>query len=51
MNESETILLDSFCSSLGLEVVFAGRGRVTLSSYSVQRPGLQFAGYFNYFDS
>ena len=44
-------MLDSFCSSLGLEVVFAGRGRVTLSSYSVLRPGLQFAGYFNYFDS
>lgn len=51
MNEQETILLESFCSSLGLEVVFAGRGRVTLSSYSVVRPGLQLAGYFKYFDS
>ena len=51
MNESEMILLDSFCGSLGLEIVFAGRGRVTLSSYSVLRPGLQFAGYFKYFDS
>ena len=51
MNEQETILLESFCASLGLEVVFAGRGRVTLSSYSVVRPGLQLAGYFKYFDS
>ena len=51
MNETETVLLDNFCGSLGLEIVFAGRGRVTLSSYSVQRPGLQFAGYFKYFDS
>ncbi|HIZ08999.1 MAG TPA: HPr(Ser) kinase/phosphatase [Candidatus Borkfalkia avicola] len=51
MNEQETILLDNFCSDLGLEIVFAGRGRVTLSSYSVSRPGLQLAGYFKYFDS
>ena len=51
MNEQETILLESFCASLGLEVVFAGRGRMTLSSYSVVRPGLQLAGYFKYFDS
>ena len=51
MNEQETILLDNFCSDLGLEIVFAGRGRVTLSSYSISRPGLQLAGYFKYFDS
>ena len=51
MNEQETILLDNFCSDLGLEIVFAGRSRVTLSSYSVSRPGLQLAGYFKYFDS
>lgn len=51
MNEPETILLENFCSDLGLEIVFAGRGRVTLSSYSVTRPGLQFAGFFKYFDS
>ena len=31
--------------------MFAGRGRVTLSSYSVTRPGLQLAGFFKYFDS
>ena len=51
MNEQETILLENFCSSLDLEIVFAGRGRVTLSSYSVTRPGLQLGGYFKYFDS
>ena len=50
MNEQSTILLDSFCASLGLEIVFAGRGKVTLSSYSVTRPGLQLAGFFKYFD-
>ena len=51
MNEQETILLESFCSALDLEIVFAGRGRLTLSSYSVTRPGLQLAGYFKYFDA
>ena len=28
MNDQEVILLESFCSDLGLEIVFAGRGRV-----------------------
>ncbi len=51
MNEQETILLENFCSDFGFEIVFAGRGRVTLSSYSVTRPGLQLAGFFKYFDS
>ena len=51
MNEQETILLESFCSALDLEIVFAGRGRVMLSSYSVTRPGLQLAGYFKYLDA
>lgn len=51
MNEQETILLESFCSALDLEIVFAGRGRVMLSSYNVTRPGLQLAGYFKYFDA
>lgn len=51
MNEQETISLENFCSGLDLEIVFAGRGRMTLSSYSVTRPGLQLGGYFKYFDS
>ena len=46
MNEPETILLENFCGDLGLEIVFAGRGRLTLTSYSVTRPGLQPAGFF-----
>ena len=40
MNDQEVILLERFCGDLDLEIVFAGRGRVTLSSYSVTRPGL-----------
>ena len=51
MNEKEVVLLEKFCSDLELEIVYAGRGRVTLSSYSVTRPGLQLAGFFKYFDS
>ena len=51
MNDQEVILLERFCGDLDLEIVFAGRGRVTLSSYSVTRPGLQLAGFFKYFDS
>ena len=51
MNEQETVLLDSFCGDLGLEIVFAGKGRVTLSSYSVSRPGLQLAGFFDHFEA
>ena len=54
MNEvaqSEDVLLDSFCRDLGLEVVYAGRGKVTLDTYSVCRPGLQLAGYFKFFES
>ena len=52
MNMSEeVVLLEKFCGDLDLEIVFAGRGRVTLTSYSVTRPGLQFAGFFKYFDS
>ncbi|MGN0822265.1 MAG: HPr(Ser) kinase/phosphatase, partial [Candidatus Gallimonas sp.] len=36
---------------LNLEMLYAGRGVVTLSSMSVDRPGLRLAGFFNYFDT
>ena len=49
VTQSEDVLLDSFCRDLGLEVVYAGRGKVTLDTYSVCRPGLQLAGYFKFF--
>ena len=51
VTQSEDVLLDSFCRDLGLEVVYAGRGKVTLDTYSVCRPGLQLAGYFKFFES
>lgn len=53
MNErvTESVMLDKFASDLHLEVVYTGRGVVTLSSMSVERPGLQLAGFFSYFDS
>ncbi|MBE7085851.1 MAG: HPr(Ser) kinase/phosphatase [Clostridiales bacterium] len=45
-------MLDKFASDLNLEIVYSGRGVVTLASMSVERPGLQLAGgFFNYFDS
>ncbi|MBQ8319562.1 MAG: HPr(Ser) kinase/phosphatase [Clostridia bacterium] len=46
-----SVMLDKFASDLNLETVYAGRGVVTLSSMSVERPGLQLAGFFDYFDS
>ena len=47
---TESVMLDKFASDLNLEILSAGRGVVTLSSMSVERPGLQLAGFFNYFD-
>ncbi len=49
---TQSVMLDKFAYDLGLEIVYTGRGVVTLSSMSVERPGLQLAGgFFNYFDS
>ena len=49
---TQSVMLDKFAYDLGLEVVYAGKGVVTLSSMSVERPGLQLAGgFFDYFDS
>lgn len=51
-NVTQSVMLDKFASDLNLEIVFTGRGVVTLSSMSVERPGLQISvGFFNYFDS
>lgn len=46
----ETVMLDKFASDLGLEMLYAGRGIITLSSISVDRPGLRLAGFYSYFD-
>ena len=56
MNENvilpqETVMLDKFASDLNLEMLYAGRGILTLSSISVDRPGLRLAGFFSYFDT
>lgn len=45
-----SVMLDKLASDLHLEVVYQGRGVVTLSSMSVERPGLELAGFFTYFD-
>ena len=52
MNEhvSQSVMLEKLASDLHLEVVYPGRGVITLSSMSVERPGLQLAGFFTYFD-
>lgn len=49
---TQSVMLDKFVSDLNLEIVYMGRGVVTLASMSVERPGLQLAGgFFNYFDA
>ncbi len=48
---TQSVMLDKLASDLNLEIVYTGRGVVTLSSMSVERPGLQLAaGFFHYFD-
>lgn len=49
---TQSVMLDKFAYDLNLEIVYTGRGVVTLASMSVERPGLQLAGgFFNYYDS
>ena len=54
MNEislpKETVMLDQFASDLNFEIIYAGRGILTLTNIGVDRPGLRIAGFFNYFD-
>ncbi len=48
---TQSVMLDKLAYDLNLEIVYTGRGVVTLASMSVERPGLQLAGsFFNYFD-
>ena len=49
---TQSVMLDKFAYDLNLEIVYTGRGVVTLASMSVERPGLQLAGgFFDYFDA
>ena len=47
----ETVTLDEFASNLNFELLYAGRGMLTLASISVDRPGLRLAGFYSYFDT
>ncbi len=48
---TQSVMLDKLAYDLNLEIVYTGRGVVTLTSMSVERPGLQLAGgFFHYFD-
>ncbi len=47
----ETVMLDKFASDLNLEVLHAGRGILSFTNISVDRPGLRLAGFFSMFDS
>ncbi len=47
----ETVMLDKFASDLGMELLYAGRGILTLTSISVDRPGLRLTGFFTAYDS
>ena len=46
-----TVMLDKFANDLEIEMLYAGRGIVKLTSISVDRPGLRLAGFFSYFDT
>ena len=43
------ITIEDFSKELGLFVEYAGRGDMTLNTVNVSRPGLQLAGFFDYF--
>ena len=47
----ETVGVKSFARELELEIVYEGRGEMTLSSISVSRPGLLLSGYYEHFDN
>lgn len=47
----ERVNVFDFEKQLNLQTVFPGRGTLTFSSMSVERPGLQLAGFFDYFDA
>lgn len=46
-NVTNTVTVAQFSNDLGLEIVYAGRGMITLSSKNITRPGLQLAGFLS----
>lgn len=49
MEEGTMVTVERFAEKLGLEVIFAGNGQLHFTTFNVNRPGLQLAGYFDYF--
>ncbi len=47
--EPKKISVKEFAKKLDLEIVFEGKGELSLSTVNVSRPGLQLAGFFDYF--
>ncbi len=50
LNVTETVSIGKFAKDLNLEIVYAGRGMITLSSINVTQPGLQLAGFLSCYD-
>ena len=46
----EIVTAEKLAADLHLEIIYQGREKITLSSMSVERPGLPLCGYFDYFD-
>ena len=47
--EGVNVKTADFAKELKLEIVFEGNGEMKLTTFNVNRPGLQLAGYFDYF--
>ena len=47
--ETRTISVEEFARELKLEILFEGGGEMTFTTVNVSRPGLQLAGFFDYF--
>ena len=50
LKATQTVALDALAKDLKIQVVYEGRGVVSLKSMSVERPGLLLSGFLNYFD-
>lgn len=50
VEKSVQIALDKFCVDNALEIVEANTQEITLTSYSITRPGLELSGFFEGFD-
>lgn len=50
-NEKRYVFCDEFSKELGLECIYSGRGGFNVCSINVSRPGLQLAGFLEYFSN